>query len=108
VEPVVLDAGLLRLRPWRAADADVARGRGMAAVAVDTACRRAFAALPVDRIELCHALENTASGRVAQKAGFTCEGRLRRSFRYGDGRKHDELLWTRLADDPVPVVSIRS
>ena len=85
-----------------------ARGRGVAAVAVDAACRWAFAALPVDRIELCHAVENTASGRVAEKAGFTLEGRLRRSFRYGDGVKHDELLWARLSDDPAPELSIRS
>jgi RimJ/RimL family protein N-acetyltransferase len=90
---------------WTAA---AARGRGVAAAAVDAACRWAFASLPVDRIEVCHAVENTASGRVAEKAGFTYEGHLRRSFRYGDGVKHDELLWARLADDEVPAVSTRS
>jgi RimJ/RimL family protein N-acetyltransferase len=83
-----------------------ARGRGVAALAVDAACRWAFAELPVDRIELCHAVENAASGRVAEKAGFIYEGHLRRSFRYGDGVKHDELLWARLADDPPPWLSI--
>ena len=82
--------------------APAARGAAWPRVAVDAACRWAFGALPVDRIELCHAVENTASGRVAEKAGFTYEGHLRRSYRYGDGRKHDELLWARLADDPVP------
>src|SRR5919205_2651917 len=66
-----------------------------------TACRWAFAAVALERVELCHAVENTASGRVAGKAGFTLEGRLRRSYRYGDGLKHDELLWSRLADDPA-------
>jgi RimJ/RimL family protein N-acetyltransferase len=81
-----------------------ARGRGVAARAVDAACRWGFGALPIDRIELCHAVENVASGRVAEKAGFTYEGRLRRSFRYGDGVKHDELLWARLADDPAPLL----
>jgi RimJ/RimL family protein N-acetyltransferase len=85
-----------------------ARGRGVAAAAVDAACRWAFETLPVDRIELCHAVENTASGRVAEKAGFTYEGRLRRSYRYGDGVKHDELLWARLSDDPPPALSPRS
>jgi RimJ/RimL family protein N-acetyltransferase len=81
-----------------------ARGRGVASLAVDTACRWAFDALPVDRIELCHAVENVASGRVAEKAGFTYEGHLRRSYRYGDGIKHDELLWARLAGDPAPAL----
>jgi RimJ/RimL family protein N-acetyltransferase len=97
-----------------AADAEIgywtapaARGRGVATAAVDAACRWAFGTLPVDRIELCHAVENAASGRVAAKAGFTYEGRLRRSFRYGDGVKHDELLWARLVDDPVPEIGIR-
>jgi RimJ/RimL family protein N-acetyltransferase len=79
-----------------------ARGRGVAALAVDAACRWTFATLPVDRIELCHAVENVASGRVAAKAGFTYEGHCRRSYRYGDGVKHDELLWARLAGDPAP------
>ena len=40
------------------------------------------------------------------------EGRLRRSYRYGDGVRHDELLWARLAGDPAPepgsTLSIRS
>jgi RimJ/RimL family protein N-acetyltransferase len=87
--------------------APAARGRGVAAAAVDAVCRWLFEALPVDRVELCHAVENTASGRVAEKAGFTYEGHLRRSYRYGDGLKHDELLWGRLADDPAPRISIR-
>ncbi len=77
-----------------------ARGRSAASTVVDRVCRWAFHTLPIDRIELCHAVENEASGRVAEKAGFTLEGRLRRSYRYGDGVKRDELLWARLADDP--------
>ncbi|MGX5657966.1 GNAT family N-acetyltransferase, partial [Geodermatophilus nigrescens] len=85
-----------------------ARGRGLAARAVDAAVRWGFAALPVDRVELVHAVDNPASGRVAAKAGFTLEGRLRRSFRYADSVRHDELLWARLADDEVPDLSTRS
>jgi RimJ/RimL family protein N-acetyltransferase len=79
-----------------------ARGRGVATLAVDAACRWAFDTLPIDRVELAHAVENEGSGRVAEKAGFHLEGRLRRSYRYGDGRKHDELIWSRLSDDPPP------
>jgi RimJ/RimL family protein N-acetyltransferase len=79
-----------------------ARGRGVAVRAVEAVCSWAFPALALDRMELFHAVENVASGRVAAKAGFTCEGRLRRSHRYGDGVRHDELLWSRLSDDPPP------
>jgi RimJ/RimL family protein N-acetyltransferase len=79
-----------------------ARGRGTAGYAVDAACRWAFAELDLVRIELCHAVENTASARVAQKAGFLLEGRRRRAYRYGDGLHHDELIWSRLADDAGP------
>lgn len=88
--------------------APAARGRGVAPAAVDAACAWVFGALTVERIELCHAVENAPSGRVAEKAGFSFEGRLRRSFRYGDGVKRDELLWARLSDDPPPRLSTRS
>ncbi len=84
-----------------------ARGRGVAPRVVDAACRWAFAVLPVDRVQLFHAVQNEASARVAAKAGFTLEGRLRRSYRYGDGVKHDDLLWARLADDPVACLLTR-
>ena len=82
--------------------APAARGQGVAVAAVVAVCSWAFPAVGLDRIELVHAVENPASGRVAAKAGFVLEGRLRRSYRYGDGVKHDELLWSRLADDPPP------
>lgn len=82
--------------------APAARGRGFGSGAVTALCRWAFLQLPIERIELCHAVENPASARVAEKAGFTREGRLRQSYRYGDGRKHDELLWSLLrADLPI-------
>lgn len=76
-----------------------ARGRGLAATAVGLLCRWAFRSLPLDRIELAHAVQNEASARVAAKAGFTHEGRLRQSYRYGDGVKHDEFLWSLLRSD---------
>ncbi len=81
-----------------------ARDRGVASGAVTAMCRWAFLQLPIDRIELLHAVENPASARVAARAGFTQEGRLRQSYRYGDGRKHDELLWSLLRGD-LPIGS---
>jgi RimJ/RimL family protein N-acetyltransferase len=75
------------------------RGRGLAVLAAGAACRWGFADLGLHRVQLFHAVENTASARVAEKAGFTREGRLRQSHRYGDGLRHDELLWGRLSTD---------
>lgn len=76
-----------------------ARGRGVATAAVVRLTGWAFAHLEVERIELCHAVANPASCRVAERAGFLAEGTLRQSHRYGDGRRYDEHLHARLASD---------
>lgn len=50
-----------------------ARGRGIAARAVDAVCRWAFGLprhRPLERLELLHRVGNHASCRVAEKAGF--------------------------------------
>ncbi|CCH85571.1 GCN5-related N-acetyltransferase [Modestobacter italicus] len=52
-----------------------ARGRGIAVRTADAVCRWGFSTLGLDRVQLFHAVENVASGRVAAKAGFTLEGR---------------------------------
>jgi RimJ/RimL family protein N-acetyltransferase len=62
-------------------------------------CTFGFGELGLERLELFHALENTASCSAAQKAGFVVEGTLRRSYRYSDGILHDEHLHARLRDD---------
>ncbi len=76
------DQGEAEVGYWTVA---AARGRGVAVRSVVAVCAWAFAELRLDRIVLFHAVDNPASGRVAAKAGFTLEGRLRRSHRYGDG-----------------------
>ncbi|MCX4473309.1 GNAT family N-acetyltransferase [Micromonospora sp. NBC_01655] len=76
-----------------------ARGRGVATGAVRRLTTWAFAALGLHRIELCHAVPNVVSCRVALRAGYLAEGTLRESYRYGDGRRHDEHLHARLATD---------
>ncbi|MFN8168141.1 MAG: GNAT family protein [Candidatus Nanopelagicales bacterium] len=78
------------------------RGRGVATAALDAAARFAFDVLELARVELFHAVENEASCRVAQRAGFLLEGTARQSFVYGDGHRHDEHLHARLATDPDP------
>ena len=75
------------------------RGRGVAASAVRSAAAYGFGALGLHRLHLFHAVENPASCGVARKAGFLLEGTLRESYRYADGRFHDEHLHARLATD---------
>jgi RimJ/RimL family protein N-acetyltransferase len=84
-----------RVAPW-------ARGQGVASHAVAALTRWAFGALDLMRIELCHAVVNPASCRVAEKAGYLLEGTLRQSYIYGDGRRYDEHLHARLVSDPDP------
>lgn len=81
---------------WTVAEA---RGRGLASLAVATLTGWAFRTLGLHRIELCHAVVNVASCRVAEKAGYLVEGTLRESYRYGDGRRYDEHIHGRLATD---------
>ncbi|MET7705706.1 GNAT family N-acetyltransferase [Micromonospora sp. NPDC005413] len=76
-----------------------ARGRGVAVRAVVRLTDWAFADLRLHRVELCHAVANPASCRVADRAGYPAEGTLRESYRYGDGRRYDEHLHARLATD---------
>ena len=44
---------------------------------------------------------NVASRRIAEKCGFTYEGRVRGAF-FNDGRNHDVDLFGLLRDDPRP------
>ncbi len=77
-----------------------ARGRGLAARAVDLACRFAFAHLGVHRVRLLADAANAASLRVA-KAGFTRE-RVLRDYESHRGRHRDMVMHSRLATDPLP------
>lgn len=67
-------------------------GRGIATRAVDAMTDYAFATYPIVRI-YAHVFEgNPASARVLEKAGYECEGRLRKSV-YKDGRLLDQLVY---------------
>jgi RimJ/RimL family protein N-acetyltransferase len=76
-----------------------ARGQGVASRAVAAMSEWGFTTLGLHRIELCHAVANPGSCRVAQRAGYLLEGTLRESHRYGDGRRYDEHIHARLATD---------
>ncbi|MEH1017055.1 GNAT family N-acetyltransferase [Micromonospora sp. CPCC 206060] len=76
-----------------------ARGQAVATRAVQVVTAWAFPQFGLHRIELCHAVPNAASCRVAERAGYPAEGTLRESYRYGDGRRYDEHLHARLVTD---------
>jgi RimJ/RimL family protein N-acetyltransferase len=108
--PVLGSVSLHRIN-WQMQDAAIgywtvraARGRGIAGRAVNAVTVWAFETLDLYRVELCHAVANAASCRVAAKAGFLLEGTLREAYRYGDGKRHDEHLHARLATDPHPAI----
>jgi RimJ/RimL family protein N-acetyltransferase len=68
--------------PW-------ARGRGIAARATVVQSRWGLEVLGLDRVELLAEVGNVASQRVAEKAGFTREGVLRRARRDRHGTPRD-------------------
>jgi RimJ/RimL family protein N-acetyltransferase len=77
-----------------------ARGRG-----VGTAILRELTAWAlregVQRCELIISAGNTASERVAERAGYVREGRLR-SIHLKQGKREDVTVWSRLPSDPDP------
>src|ERR1051325_4226534 len=69
-----LDEGGAEVGYWVGADL---RGRGIATAATRAAARWAFGAVPsLARLQLRADVDNVASNRVAEKAGFTHEGVL--------------------------------
>jgi ribosomal-protein-serine acetyltransferase len=71
---------------WLAA---AARGRGHATRAVRLICAWGFGALGLERVELQAAVDNPASQRVAERAGFTREAVLRSRWTTYGGERHD-------------------
>jgi ribosomal-protein-alanine N-acetyltransferase len=75
-----------------------ARGYGVAAEAVDAVAIALLLEHGFQRIELRIAPGNTASRRVAEKAGFVYEG-LQRNAGYVHGGRVDLEMWSLVAND---------
>lgn len=73
-------------------------GRGYASGAARLVAGWAIEHLDLQRIEIIMSVENHPSRRVAERAGATYEGILRRRLRYR-GRQHDAHSFACLADD---------
>jgi RimJ/RimL family protein N-acetyltransferase len=82
--------------------APAARGRGVARRALQLLTEWAFSELGALRIELRIAVENRASSRVAERAGYVREGVLR-SVHFKQGIRRDFEVWSRLPGDPEPL-----
>jgi RimJ/RimL family protein N-acetyltransferase len=91
----VVDQGNVQIGYWVKPEA---RGRGVATRALRLLSRWAFEELQTGRVQLLAEPENHASQRVAEKAGFAPEGRLRR---YLDvrGERRDGIMFSLLPAD---------
>jgi RimJ/RimL family protein N-acetyltransferase len=76
-----------------------ARGRGLATRAVRLLSAWAFAELGIERLELRTHLENEASQRVAERAGFRREGVERASRAWPDGTRFESVVYSLLPED---------
>jgi RimJ/RimL family protein N-acetyltransferase len=78
--------------------APAARGRGVSVRAVDLLTRWAFDDLGLERLELRIDVANTASERVAERAGYRLDGVLRNAH-FKEGLRTDTGIWSRLRTD---------
>ncbi len=93
-----LEEGGAEVGYWVGAEA---RGRGIATTATRAVARWAFGAVPeLARVQLRADVQNVASNRVAEKAGFTREGVLRsQRFNARLGRRVDFVMWSLLREE---------
>jgi RimJ/RimL family protein N-acetyltransferase len=75
-----------------------ARGRGASARAVELLTRWGFDELELERLELRINVDNTASERVAERAGYRRDGVLR-NVHFKEGLRNDTGVWSRLRTD---------
>jgi RimJ/RimL family protein N-acetyltransferase len=78
--------------PW-------ARGRGVAGRAAVLSASWGLGVLGLSRVELLADVDNLASQRAAEKAGFTREGVLRRGRLDRDGKARDMAVFSLVAGD---------
>jgi RimJ/RimL family protein N-acetyltransferase len=77
-----------------------ARGRGVATEILRLLTEWAFQDVQAQRIFLIIDVENRASSRVAERAGYRLEG-VMRSLHLKPGRRIDAELWSRLPGDAL-------
>ncbi len=81
--------------------APAARGRGVATEMLRQLTSWAFDAAGALRASLIIDVDNLASRRVAERAGYLREGTLRSTY-FKQGLRSDVEIWGRLPSDPPP------
>ena len=81
-----------------------ARGRGVASEALRQLTAWAFEQRGIERAYLLIDVDNPASGKVAERAGYRLEGVMRSTY-LKQGRRGDTQLWSRLPGDPPPTTA---
>jgi RimJ/RimL family protein N-acetyltransferase len=87
--------GIAQTGYWMAPEA---RGRGLASKALVLLSRWALATLPLIRLQLFTDVDNPASMRVAERAGFAQEGTLRNWYDLR-GERRDAVMFSLLPRD---------
>jgi RimJ/RimL family protein N-acetyltransferase len=82
-----------------------ARGRGVASEALRRLTAWAFEVRGIQRAYLLIDIDNPASSKVAERAGYRLEGVMRNTY-LKQGRRGDTQLWARVPGDP-PVTTAR-
>ncbi len=93
--------GTLELAYWIAADA---QGQGLVTEWAAALCRVGTELLGARRITLHHDVDNHRSRAVAERLGFTHEGRLRHVTLGEHGQPVDAMLWSWLPSDATPQI----
>lgn len=73
-------------------------GRGIMTEAVQEICREAFKTFDIVRIFAEPFADNAASRKVLEKAGFTCEGTMRKGV-YKNGQIHSYCMYSILREE---------
>ena len=77
-------------------------GKGVATDAVKRTVATVFGEVQgLERVEALVDVDNPASQRVAEKAGFRREGVLRRHY-WHKGRARDMVMYSFISSDPLP------
>ncbi len=71
------------------------RGKGLASKSVKLLTNYAFKKYKLKRISAMGRVKNKASARVLEKAGYKCEGILRKN-KYVNGKYLDDMIWARV------------